>query len=373
MKASLLILLYLARDTLCRWLMRLSSPLSRVLVVFFLSFCGLVFLASYVISLKVLRERIRGSGGDLVVGTEFVSGQKAIAPRGRGLLPPAVGGDRCHLFRDAFVSVRVGNAFFTLAEYPLALTQDLAGGNSLRFLPAKPCAGELPVEVELDGHRLPAGTLPEAQAGFLRHLYPGGAVFMPPDTMPQIWKGGFVRRYVVKVKDVTVDNVAAWENTLRLLSQLDQGNMNVLSGANMMRSLQEMEESQQQFRLGVSLGISVIICCLLTSISTLEYRQNEYVYALIGSFGISRALLLGAFLVENTVLVAAGFAGALGALQGVLPYITRVLYRSPRTILSLAELREDITLFCLAFLVCIAVSSLPILAAVRKPIGNVLK
>jgi len=373
MKASLLILLYLARDTLRRWLMRLSSPLSRVLVVFFLSFCGLVFLASYVISLKVLRERIRESGGDLVVGTEFVSGQQPAAQRGHELLPPVVGEDRCYLFHDAFISARIENSFFTLVEYPLALTLPMAGGNSLRFLPAKPCNSELPVEVELDGHRLPAGTLPEAQAGFLRHLYPGGAVFLPPGSMPQLWSNGFVRRYVVKVKEVTVDNVAAWENTLRLLSQLDQGNMNIISGANMMRSLHELEESQQQFRLGVSLGISVIIGCLLTSISTLEYRQNEYVYALIGSFGISRAVLVCNFLAENAVLVAAGFAGALGALQGVLPYITRVLYRSPRTMLSLAELREDITLFCLAFLVCIAVSSLPILAAVRKPIGNVLK
>lgn len=373
MKASLLILLYLARDTLYRWFVRFSSPLSRVLVVFFLSFCGLVFLSSYVIALKVLRQRISESGADLVVGTELVSSRQTIDQRGREVLPPVMGEDRCYLFRDAFLSAHSNNRFFTLVEYPLVLTLPLAGGNSLRFLPPQPCESEVPVEVELNDHRLTAGTLPEEKAGFLRRLYPGGAVFLPPGSMPEIWCNGFVRRYVVKVKEVTADNVSAWENTLRLLSQLDRGNMNVVSGADMIRSLRDLEESQQQFRFGVSLGISVIIGCLLTSISTLEYRQNEYVYALIGSFGISRVLLFSTFLVENLILVVVGFAGALGSLQGVLPYITRVLYRSPCTMLSLAELQEDIMLFCLAFLVCIAVSSIPILAAVRKPIGNVLK
>lgn len=373
MKASLLILLYLARDTLCRWLMRISSPLSRMLVVFFLSFCGLVFLAGYVISLKVLRGRIQENGGDLVVATDYVSGQKSMAPRGREVLPPAVGGDRCYLFRDAFAFAKADNHLYTLAEYPLSLTVPLAGASPLRLLPVSPCEGELPVEVALDGHKLPATTLPENKAAFLRRVYPGGAVFIPPDTLPQIWAGGYIRRHVVQVGEVSVQNLTRWESLLRLLSQLDQTNSNVLSGAGMMDSLQQLEGSQQCFRLGATLGISVIICCLLTSISTLEYRQNEYVYALIGSFGISRALLLGTFLAENTVLTALGFCAALAALQGVLPYITHVLYRSPQTLLELAELREDITLFCLAFLVCIAVSGLPILAAVRKPIGNVLK
>ena len=68
----LLILPYLVRDTIHRWLMRISSPLARLFVVLFLSFCGLIFLSSYVIAVKVLRDRIRSSGADLVVATEYV-------------------------------------------------------------------------------------------------------------------------------------------------------------------------------------------------------------------------------------------------------------------------------------------------------------
>ena len=57
----------------------------------------------------------------------------------------------------------------------------------------------------------------------------------------------------------------------------------------------------------ITLGISAIICLLLTSISSLEFQQNRYIYALIGSFGINRFLLCLSFLVENAVLVAVGY------------------------------------------------------------------
>lgn len=74
MKSLILTFLYLAKDTLHRWLTRLSSPLARVLVVFFLSLCALCFLGSYVISTKVVRDRIVTRGGDLVYTTVFAQG-----------------------------------------------------------------------------------------------------------------------------------------------------------------------------------------------------------------------------------------------------------------------------------------------------------
>ena len=134
-----------------------------------------------------------------------------------------------------------------------------------------------------------------------------------------------------------------------------------------------MERTQYSFRVWVTLGISVIICLLLTSISSLEFRQNRYVYALIGSFGISRLLLFLSFIVENTFLVTVGFVASLAALWSVREYITGVLYKSPELTLDLWELENDIRTFCLAFGICVLVSSLPIGAAACRPIGKVLK
>lgn len=46
MKSLILTCLYLFKDTLHRWKERPASPLSRILVAFFLSLCALSFLAN---------------------------------------------------------------------------------------------------------------------------------------------------------------------------------------------------------------------------------------------------------------------------------------------------------------------------------------
>ena len=66
MKSLILISLYLFKDTLHRWKERPASPLSRVLVAFFLSLCALSFLANYVLSSKMLHDEIRKNGADLI-------------------------------------------------------------------------------------------------------------------------------------------------------------------------------------------------------------------------------------------------------------------------------------------------------------------
>ena len=69
MISGILTLLYLAKDTVHRWFTRISSPLARVLVVYFLTLCALASLGSYVISTKIVRDKIIERGGDMVAAT----------------------------------------------------------------------------------------------------------------------------------------------------------------------------------------------------------------------------------------------------------------------------------------------------------------
>lgn len=66
MKSLILTILYLAKDTVHRWFTRISSPLARILVVFFLSLFALCALGSYAISTKIVRDKIVARGGNLV-------------------------------------------------------------------------------------------------------------------------------------------------------------------------------------------------------------------------------------------------------------------------------------------------------------------
>lgn len=375
MRGSLLIFAYLTRDTLHRWRMRLSSPLTRVLVVFFLSFCGLVFLSSYAISVKVLRERIGRSGADLVIATEVISGGTSVHEMGRTLIPPSSDDYILHLFHEAFLPAQVGSSSSSLVELPPEMARLLPPGSKggLLVLPEHPTEQRLPVEVDINGYRLRAVSLPERMAGMLRKLWPGGAVLAPAGALPEWWKEGFIRRYVLKINHVDEEHIASWERTLRLLSQLEQRHMTIVSSAALLRELHALERTQYRFRVWVSLGISTIVCLLLTSLSSLEFRHNQYVYALLRSFGVGRSALFLSFLGENVVLVTAGFSGALAALRGAQSYMTETLYRSPGLQWSLRELENDIRTFCLAFSLCILVSGLPILAAICRPVGKVLK
>lgn len=372
---SLLILPYLARDTLHRWLARPSSPLARLLVTYTLGFCGLVYLGSYAISAKALRERIHRGGAGLLVAAETCMGEDPVHAAGRWLLPKNKEEYALHVFHEAFVPVQVGTGFSTLVELPPDMATLLPPGSrrGLLALPERATDQRSPVEVVVDGFRLSASALPEGQAGLLRRLWPGGAVLMPAGSLPQVWQHGFIRKYALQPKTVDAEHVGRWERALRLLARLENRNMTVVGNASLLEELDHLERIQYRMRVWVALGISIIICVLLTSISALEFRQNRYVYALLGSFGVGRPLMLLSFMGENAALTGVGFLGALGTLQGALQYMTHTLYRSPGLDLGLQELDADIRTFLLSLGISILVSSLPLLAAICRPIGTVLK
>lgn len=374
MWGTLLIAFYLARDTVYRWFTRPSSPLARLSVVFFLSLCGLIFLSSYVISVKVLRQRIHRSGANLVVVAEYME-RGSVHRSGHELVQPDPEQYDLYLFHESFAGTMMGKRRYSLVEYMPVCTGlfPRTERNGMYLLPAAPVYQTGPEEVSLDGYSLRAVTIPEKQAGILRRLYREGAVFIPYGSLNNIWQNGYMRRYVLRMKNPTADQVQQQEAALSLLGKLDKRRLNILSSGKLLEQLGEMESTQYSFRVWITLGISAIICLLLTSISSLEFQQNRYIYALIGSFGINRFVLFLSFIVENTVLLAVGFAASLAAVWGVRDYITRVLYKSPDITLTLWELENDIRTFLLAFGICVLVSSIPIAFAASRPIGKILK
>lgn len=374
MWAAIQILFYLGRDTLHRWVSRISSPMARISVVFFLSVCGLVFLSNYVVSLKLLRQRIHRNGADLVIAVEMHN--NSIKRRtGHSDIPPQPDAYNLYLFNESFTSATVGTQHYSVVEYmPGCSTLFPATKHNNSFvLPSLPCKQMLPEKVSIEGYPINTVTIPENQARILRRLFQSGAVFIPYGSLNSIWQHGFIRRSVLQIKNLYSSVILQHENALKLLAKLDKRNLNIMSSGKLLEELAEMEKTQYSFRVWITVGISSIICMLLTCISSLEFRQSSHVYALIGSFGVSRFLLYLCFLIENTILVAAGFVVSLVAVWSISDFITRILYKSPDINLSLWELENDIRTFLLAFGICIAVSSIPVGIAASRPIGKVLK
>lgn len=372
MSALVRILLYLLQETLYRWMMRFSSPLSRFLVVFFLSFCGLSFLSSYVLSVQMLRVQINRSGADLIVVSEFLDGATAHTV-GEGLLMARPEEYELHVFCEPFVSAQVGEQTYPLAEYmpDAALLLPPTGFNGVFVIPEQAVTAPHPEVVIIESHRIEGHAVPPHP--LLSRIWPNGVVLIPHGSMPELEEMGCSRRHVLKLRHADVSKIAEWESVLNSLSRMDKRNLGVISSRRLMEELADRERSQYRFRVAVSVGISLILCALLTAVSSMEFRQSEYVYALMSSFGVSRILLYFTFVAENAILVFGGFAFALLALWQSKDYLTHILYRTEEVELNLWALEDDIRTFCLAFGLCVPISTLPILVAVCRPIGKILK
>lgn len=376
MKSTLLIFFYLAKDAVHRWKTHVSSPLARVLVVFFLSLCALIILANFLVMTQSVEREIARSGGNLVVVSEMV--ERAAASDGE-FSPLLESGDdfRVAVFNEFYASARSNEQFFPIAEYTFSaahLFADFAGTeNGVFVLPKEQASGAFPREIEIGEWKFFGTTIPAARAGVLANLYQSGAVFVPAGMFPEMKFLGFQKKTVIATERLDSARLRELETTVRNLVKLDKRSAHVQSSRAFLERLDRIRSDQLSWRIAISLGIAFIVGVLLTSISSMEFQRNEYVYALMGSFGVSRILLILAFVAENLFLVFASATGALAVFIRCLPLILHEVFKVRGLSLDLAELAPDLRLIAAALGACVLISSIPIALAAFRPIGKVLK
>ena len=105
----------------------------------------------------------------------------------------------------------------------------------------------------------------------------------------------------------------------------------------------------------------------------MEYRQNEYIYTLMKSFGIHPFMLVGAFIIENILIVGVSFAAAITTFMYFQRIIVTQVLKLGNYTLTLEEVRPEIMYISYALIVCVLISAIPILVAANRRIGYVLK
>lgn len=383
MTSLILTTLYLAKDTVHRWFTRASSPLARVLVVFFLTLCALCFLGSYVISAKAIRGKIRSRGGDLVAAFFMLPQEKTDA-----FLPSRADTLRL-LDADSVAVIPVGNAQVGERKYVPMITYDFRragqfmpllspGGGPTLLCPAEnPPFAAGPLDVSLKNQS-------ETQTIMVRHLpgdhllmrlQQGGVLLIPPELLEGYTLKANMRysRMLLQVQKLenaeSLHRVARFLETFRRLEGLEGS---VSSAAALLEEMDIILGNQNQCRATFCLGIVIIVGILLTALAGMEYRQNEFIYTLMKSFGINPLMLVGSFIVENLVLVAASFAGAIVVFMKAQRVIV-AQFKLGQYSLTLEEIMPEIQLISASLLVCVLVSSIPIIVAANRQIGRVLK
>lgn len=382
MKSLILTVLYLAKDTIHRWFTRVSSPLARILVVFFLVLCALCFLGSYVISAKVVRDKIRSSGGDIVAISSF--------PREGQSLPLPTQEECSRMLNSDSVAIRsAGHARLNKESNIPLLTYDFnraaqmmpllapGGGPTLLCTPESGLRpGPADVSVQHTEWTLPVRILP-AEHLLFRATQQKMLILVPPDVLSSLTgdkhSSGMVR-LLLRLKELNSSaDLHKVENTFRCLARLEGIQIFTVSAAGMLEELDIILGNQTQCRATFCLGIAGIVGILLTALAGMEYRQNEYIYTLMKSFGIHPLLLVGSFIAENLLLVGCSFAAALAVFMQCQRIIVAQFFKMGHYSLSLAEIMPEIQLICATLLLCVLISSLPIIVATHREIGRVLK
>lgn len=387
MKSLILTVLYLIKDTVHRWFTRVSSPLARVLVVFFLSLCALCFLGSYVISAKVIRDRIIREGGDLVHAVIFPAQGKTVCLPDAEMLDSLLGADSLEL--ESLGSVNIGSRtalpLFTFDFRRSGQMFPLMAGEGAPTLFCKATEGypQGPVDVKLPTGDIAAVAvrhLPEAHP--LLRLMSRGGVVISPDAAAQLRaaqgkaaaNAATVKHLLLRIRHPeTAEQPERAELLLNTAIRLEGASGSVSSASRLLREMDIVLGNQTQCRATFCLGIVAIVGILLTALAGMEYRQNEYIYTLMKSFGIHPLLLVLTFLAENAVLVGLSFAAAVEVFMSCQVIIVRQFFKTAQYTLTLEEIMPEMRLIAAALLVCIAFSAIPIMVAAHREIGRVLK
>ena len=380
MRSLILTILYLAKDTVHRWVTRVSSPLARVLVVFFLSLCAVCFLGTYVISAKVIKDKIRTRGADTVA--LFMSGGAETSFPSEGEIRELLGAESVAVRSVGFVSDgrhrtipvysyqfnRVGQFFPLLA----------AGGRpTMLCTPAKGLP-EAPRTVNINGQDFTVLIRHLPAEHPLMRFQDGQCILVQPEEVERISQGrnlsggALYAQLRLTGEDINPARLQELERYLRNYSQLCGKQAHITSAAELLADMDLIMSNQTQARAAFCLGIACIVGILLTALAGMEYRQNEYIYTLMKSFGIHPFMLVAAFIVENLILVALSFTAALIVFMQTQGLILAQYFKLGRFTLTLTEIRPEVELIAITLSICVLISSLPIIFAAHKDIVRVL-
>ncbi|HEX3797163.1 MAG TPA: hypothetical protein VH413_00570 [Verrucomicrobiae bacterium] len=378
MKSLILIVSYLWKDTCSRWFEQPGSPLARWFVTAMLVAVATVMLISLNLLERSLRERLEHFGLNTLLVRETVS----------------------PVDQDLLVSERM-NRMAELSRYGsfLRLRQLYVRGQtewrndlavfSYSTTTLGPITNLLSLETPLIclSESLPENTLVEVTVNhrrglamvrrpndFLRPLALENILIVPQDWLTEEQRMGYVDTLIFQRRE-DAPPMAQTVEAVQILFSMEQLTPQIQSPLELIRAWESLKERQRQWRAGLAIGLGFTLALVFGAIAVLEFRQNLYVTALLRSFGVPARWLWFRQWQESAFIANLAALTVIGLLYFCHPMIFAALGFPPSVIQfdgtnPYCSLEIGMLLLCVnagAFL-----SSIPVAAGLRNPIGKVL-
>lgn len=360
---------FLVGDMCSRWRENPFNPVAKFAVAWVMTLVATIILMSFYYAEVVLEQRLSRTGvHEIVVRETYQTVDKALpfiehlrhlngwtvhtVHALRGSVQTELG------HRPKLYSWGVPNTLGSFPEVPLLYAERLKAGTRVR--------------IWLNGEEM----LVEAGAweSWMSRL--GGRSLLIVPT-------GFGAESAVPFYEVTsvvmsqsdADVLYLSERLHEMMGIEDRNRVRIFDAADLLRELEALRANQVYWRWGILLGLGGTITLVIGVISLMEYKQWEYLSALLRSLGASKFLIYWRYLFDSTFAVAfaagTAFACVLLFENQIFPIFG--VNDSVLDILDLAAFLNAEGGVLSGFLFCgVILGTLPIAWLLRRPIGEVL-
>lgn len=370
----ILIASYLWKDTWRRWFEQPGSILARSVVTIIMVALAVLLLVGFQMQIEKLRDQIESFGLDNLLLVETISPMdEAVAPDHRfGSLRQY--GDLITV-KKLIINGQAGDgsrvSVVSYGDQDLRGLKDYLQYGHETFLITDRQKQGLVVDYEVEGKFFRGVTLkPDAE---MAQLMQGDTLFIPEDIGAEYEERGYSMIYYLQ-RAAGAPSIKSISAAVNAVIRRDGFGRIDLRSADMLRDkLNKLQSQQATMRFWMAALLGAALALIYGTLSVLEFRQSMYVSALLRSFGAPRALLILRTIGENLLIVNAVAVGVVW----ILSEKHNLIFKS----LRLASVDSDLnslywgteTFWILAFAnIGVILSSLPVLFAMRKPVGKVL-
>lgn len=377
MKYWILIITYLWKNILNHWFENPLSFLTKIIITFLLTFLAFAFIGALRQTEKLLSDQLENADilTSIIQISPRVSQDKEVRLQEslyeEATLKKALKIQDVTFLRKPFIQAKtVANKRIPVAvsfakptfwkeewgefQRPVNYIIQPEGAPEIRKITMR----GFPVEV------LPV----KMEPAFLKARNIDQLVLLPYPSGELLLKEGFSSQIIIRA-----DSVPELEDSLsRIRAYLSAERVphNIFSGLNLLRELENFSEIQKYVRLGLISLLILVIAIVLGNQAVLEFRQQQYHYALLRSFGVPYTLIVWNDLIEKILLAACGFSLA----YYLLPLLKKVLgpYVPQLADFNLLLLTEDLLYIGGAVLLGVFLSWIFLAVTSKKQIGLVL-